>query len=215
MKISLNNKNTFLFVILLILIFSIVAVSVYNFLTKKKEIVQDIIEEGVVVMGNYEVKEINEEIIIKNKSGKFSLLAPKGWIVENYGEKVTLLSSPFSFDQEIDILDNVKNNDACMFSIKITRYSNMGDQKITKVMDLMQLMDAVEEGEMEDPYYRTIFVDNKMALEVGSREEEEKYVFVELPFEDKIYSFTSGMTSSEKCMEAFSQVLGQVRVGGE
>lgn len=215
MKISLDNKNVFLFIIFLILIFSVIAVSVYNFFTKKEEIPENVFEEDIVVIGDYEVKEINEETIIESKAGKFSLLAPKGWVVENYGEKVTLLNSPFSFDQEIDILENIKDSDACMFSIKITKYNQIEGQSITKVMDLVQLTNSVEEGEIEDPYYSTTFVDNNMALEVGSKEGEEKYIFVELPFEDKIYSFTSGMTSSEKCIEVFSQVLGQVRIGRE
>ena len=220
MKISLENKNTLLFVILLFLIFSIIAVSIYNFLTREEESPQDLFEEEVAVLGGYEIRETSDGIVIENKEGKFSLLAPMGWVAENYGEKVTLSSSPLNFIEDEDsldnILDNTKNGDTCMFSIRITRYGEREEvEGTTKVMDLLQLIGAIEGGGMGDPYYNTVFVDNNMALEAGTKEGDEKYVFVEVPFEDKIYSFTSGITSSSECIEMFSQVLGQIRIGRE
>lgn len=208
MKIDLKDKNVFLFIILLFLVILFAIISIYNYATREKDNSQEYSEERTVAIGNYVIQDTNDGSIIQNKEAKFSLLAPKGWVVERYEGKITLLSSPLTSEQ----YENIEEIDVCMFNIKITKHNKIEGEGKTGVMDLLDLIDSIEKGQRKDSYYNVIFVDNNIAIETRSIEEDKKYVFVEVPFEDRIYSFFSGMTSLDVCIDNFDKILEQVKI---
>jgi len=187
-----KNKYVF-FVVVLVLIMLVLAVLTRS---KNQENSTAGVNQGVELLGDYKVLEKSEGRFIENKEANLTFKIPDNWVAKDYGSKIGFFNSETNTQGNCSIIVGVK---------KYVSGKNGAE-------DLASLIKNLEVGEKKD-YYGVVSVAGQKALKtIIKKEDGTIYVSVDLPLENNIYSFSTGLVFSEKCLEELDNFLKTVEI---
>ncbi len=202
MNFKFKNKKVVIFVVIIILILIIVGL----FWWQSKRTVSE-----VEFVKGYEIKDTPEGTIVENKKEKFTAKVPDGWIAKDYVTSVGLFSPETEFDENGGFLDSVREKGACGIGIEIREYEN-GEEKVEYLKDFIGMTQR-NSIEMEKAGYSVVIIDGKPALKTTIKKDEEiRYIEVEVLINNTVYFFTSGLIISQKCVQEFDNVLETISI---
>lgn len=164
----------------------------------------------------YEVIETPEGKFVENENEGLTIKVPERWIVKKYGGEVDLLSPETEFDQYGGVsFKSVKEKGACGFAIQIIKSKKVDPEIMTDVEEIKDLITKVQENLIneENKKYEVIMVSGKLGLKkIILKENKEVSISVEVPIDNTLYSFNSGLIFSEKCIQEFDKILETVLI---
>jgi len=168
-------------------------------------------------VGDYLIKNTSEGEIIENKEGGLIVRVPKSWVVKQYGFELNLFSPEVEFDDEgVFILNSFKEQGACAVNIQIIKSETRGSNIETDSERLIKLIKKVRKNPIKDEtkIQEVVNINGKIALkETRFFDNRRKfYVLLEIPVDNLVYSFSTGVIYSEKCILEFNKVLETVKI---
>lgn len=171
---------------------------------------------------NYEIIDTPEGKIVENKKERLIVKVPEDWIVKKYEETVGLFSPGTDFNQYGGFLESIKKKGTCLISITIYKCKKVDPEIATDVDEIRYLINQIQNLTLEksretteepEIIYEVETVGNKSALRrIFLKKGEEKYISVEVPVDNTVYSFESGIILSEKCIQEFNNFLKTVLI---
>jgi len=173
-------------------------------------------EREFVDSAEYEVIETPEGKIVENKKERLAIKVPEDWTVKKYGGEVDLLSPETEFDQYGGIsFKSVKEKGACGLAIQIIKSKKVDPEIMTDVEEIGDLITKAQESPIneEGKKYEVFMVGGKLGLKkIILKENKEISISVEVPIDNTLYSFNSGLIFSEKCVQEFNKILETVSI---
>jgi len=164
----------------------------------------------------YTIRDTSEGKVVENKEEGFFAMVPDGWVVKQYAEELVLFSPEIEFNEHGDfILESAKEKGGCGVSIEIKKCKKVDPEIETDAEVLRHLIAEIKENpiETETKKQRVVMIDNKSALEkITLQKGEVKYILVEIPVDNIVYSFSTGVIFAEKCIQEFNKVLQTVEI---
>ena len=112
----------------------------------------------------------------------------------------------------------MREKGACWVSIDISKCKKIDPDVDTDAEIIRKHIIATQKDpeKMTQEGYEVIKVSDHLALkEVHRQEGTERYILVEIPINNTIYSFSSGLIFSEKCLQEFNKILETVSIEWE
>lgn len=166
-------------------------------------------EEKISLESTWDIQETPEGKIAVNQDAKISAQIPKSWIVKKYSSEVDFFSPETEFDEQGSFLDSVREKGACGIAIFI---EEVQDLEIEYWENLIKQIQNDSKALREDGY-SLVFVDNNPAVKrIYKQDGEARSIDVQLPIDNKIYSFESGLIINQQCVEEFEKILETVSI---
>ena len=176
--------------------------------------VEEIIIKGSV--RDFSIEDTPEGKIIQNKKEGFKVVVPAGWMVKKEYENIALYSPEVKFDERGALIFESIKKGGCGMNIQIKKYNKENNEISVDIEHLNMVIEGVKRGfyvEEKEPKYEIVSIDGKEGLKNTYIEENKiKYVTLEIPSDNTIYSFNSGFIFSEKCIDEFNKILETVEI---
>lgn len=202
-------------IIVFVLILLITAGGIFWWKWKSKTYIKTISKRVYVNSEEYEIKEAPEGKILENKKEGLVVRIPNGWIVKQDEGGIGIFSPEIEFDQYGGFLKSVREKGACVVGITISKCEKVDPEVDTdaEIIKRYVIMAQEDPEEMSQEGYEVTKVDDYLALkEIHRQEGEVRYILVEIPINNTIYSFDSGLIFSEKCLQEFNKILETVSI---
>ncbi|MFH1656397.1 MAG: hypothetical protein ABH956_01320 [Candidatus Nealsonbacteria bacterium] len=156
---------------------------------------------------------------VENKEYGLKVEVPENWIVEYFGDEIDILSPEVEFNENGGIsLDSFKKG-ACGMSIMIIKSIKVDDDLTTSAEDLKELISGIEQDteraeQAKEDGYEIIVIDGKKFVKryLENKDKSASRVSVEIPINDIVYSFDTGVVFSEKCIDEFNQFIKTILI---
>ena len=211
----MKTKKIIFFVIIFIFI---IALGFFLWEAFKEPVDNDFTLWETSRIGGYEIKDNPEGKIITNKEYGLTVQAPKDWTVVDYDKDgVGMFSPEIEFNEYGGFIRNAKETGGCIIGVGIKKSVKLDQESVDDVEYLIHFMNLVKENspviQDDDIKYEIISIDDREGLKkITLINEEEKYIEIEIPIGDLIYSFSNGMIFSKKCIPEFNKFLETVKV---
>ena len=212
------SKKIKIIIPLVIVLFFLLASGLFYWWQWKEKLPKEKITQKRIPIDSteYEIKDTPEGKIVENKKEGLTVKVPEGWIVKKYEDgSVGLFSPEIEFDQYGGFLKSVREKGACAAGFEILKYEKLNPEIPTYAEHLKISIEEMQRNPVEEDTIKSevITLSNKLGLKtIHFREGKEKYIRVEIPVNNKVYSFNSGLIFSEKCFEEFNKILETVSI---
>lgn len=212
----MKTKKIIFFVVIFILI---IALGIFLWEVYKQPVDNDFILWEASRIGGYEIKDNPEGKIITNKEYGLTVQAPKDWTVVDYDKDgVGMFSPEIEFNEYGGFIKSAKETGGCIIGVGIKKSVELDQESVDDVEYLIHFMNLVKENspviQDDDIKYEIISMDGREGLKkITFINEGEKYIEIEIPISDLIYSFSNGMIFSKKCIPEFEEILKTVKIG--
>jgi len=204
MKFKINKKVIFFVIVILLLIIA----GVFLWQKYKKP------DVGYVLSEEFTITESNGEKIIEYKKTGFKMKIPGDWEINGFiGRNGLLLTSPdFEFHERVGPYSPPIPEKGCSIVVSIAKKGTLGTNYINK------LIEACPTIGQECNDYIVVEFNGIRGLEHTYVPENSlipgKYVSIEIPKGDKLYSFETHLFSQdrERCEQEFDKILNTVEI---
>ena len=219
MSFQFSGKKLIFFLIIILLLF---IGGVFLLWWLGKDVVP---EQGEIISKRWSLKGETYEITTNDLGQKFveykeeglKIKVPEAWIVKKYYEEVDILDPGVEFNEYGGISGDSIRKGACGMAVEISKSEKVDSEIPTDVEDLRNLIEIVQKNpeEMKEKEgYDIIEIDRKLALRWIIRKDEGEIISitVEVPIDNTIYTFDSGVIFSENCVDKFNKILETVLI---
>jgi len=213
MKIS---KKSIFFIVLIVIILLVLGVFFLwmDYEESKKQ--GELISQTNIVSEGYEEIEISGERFVENKKYGLLVKVPENWTVNIHPLGVDLYSPEVEFDERGNfIMDSIREG-ACGTGVEIMESVKLSPDLTTDAEYFREFIEGIKDGFIEDRetiHNKVIIIDGREAIRTDyTREGKKKLIEIKIPIDQVIYSFTSGIMFSDKCVNDFEYFIEEIKI---
>jgi hypothetical protein len=169
-----------------------------------------LVEEG------YEEIEISGERFLENKKYGLLVKVPENWIVNIHPLGVDFYSPEVEFDERGSLIMDSIREGACGAGIEILESVKLSSELVTDAEYFAEFIERIKDGSInnkDDINNEIIMIDDKESLRTNYiKEDKKKLIEIKIPIDQVVYSFTSGIIFSDKCVEEFEGIIQGIKI---